>query len=107
MRGQERFLVPPETYLGTQKTYLGTQKAYLGTQKAYLGTQKTYLGTQKTYLGPQKTGFPAALCWYIKNIGASRLFGKNLEGHRPSKPPTNASCAAPLTLSKPAEAHLQ
>ncbi|MDR2518309.1 MAG: hypothetical protein LBD13_02725 [Spirochaetaceae bacterium] len=51
------------------------KKLFLDCKKTFLDCKKTFLDCKKTFLDYRKTGFPAALCWYIKELSAlSRLF---------------------------------
>jgi hypothetical protein len=43
---------------------------------------------------------------YFKTPPLHEEVGRDMGGHRPPKPPLKASCFAPLTPSKPAEAQL-
>jgi hypothetical protein len=92
-----------QTYFaGIRRLVAGNQTYFASIRRLVAGNQ-TYFAGKKTYFAGKKTGLCAALCFYI---GAFAPLEENLEGHRPSKPPTNASCAAPLTLSKRGEAPL-
>jgi hypothetical protein len=76
----------------------GNAQGLRGNAQGLRGNAQGLRVNRKTCFESKKTGFPDALCFYI---GASAPLWEEFGGTSSPKPPTSATCAAPVRLRIP------